>query len=232
MILRGEPRAAGFRGAIASKSLDPTSSLSEILFGLIMTLTFTLGAGLTIQAEGRAGARDLLIATIGCNIAWGVIDGVLYIVGRLFERGRRKRLAHEIRRTGDDAEAIALVAGEYDDLLGAVTSADERGSLYQRVVDRLRSGTIPPNRMNRDDVMGAIASFWLVFLASLPAALPFFFIDDPWRALRVSNLLLLALLFVTGVAWGRHAVARPWLAGLVFLLGGTALVVAAIALGG
>ena len=59
--------------------LDPIERLSEILFGLIMTLTFTLGAGLTIQEEGREGARQLLIATIGCNIAWGVIDGVFYV---------------------------------------------------------------------------------------------------------------------------------------------------------
>jgi len=223
---------ASFRSAIAGKYLDPASSLSEVLFGLIMTLTFTLGAGLTLQEEGREGARDLLIATIGCNIAWGVIDGVLYIVGRLFERGRRKRLAFRIQRTPDDAEAVALVAGEYDELLCDVTRAEERRSLYQRVVDRLRSGTVPPNRMNRDDLMGAIASFWLVFLASLPAAIPFFLIDDPRRALRVSNLLLLALLFVAGHAWGRHAAARPWLAGLAFLLGGTVLVAITIALGG
>ncbi len=221
-----------FRGAIAGKYLDPASSLSEVLFGLIMTLTFTLGAGLTIQEEGREGARELLIATIGCNLAWGFIDGVLYIVGQLYERGRRKRLAHQVRRSREDAEAIALVAGEYDDLLGAVTSEEERQSLYRRIVDRLRSGTIPPNRMNRADLLGAVASFWLVFLASLPAAIPFVFIDDPWWALRVSNLLLLVLLFVAGCAWGRHAVARPWLAGLVFLVGGTVLVAATIALGG
>ena len=223
---------ASFRSALASKHLDPASSLSEVLFGLIMTLTFTLGAGLTIQEEGREGARALLIATIGCNLAWGFIDGVLYIVGQLYERGRRKRLALRIGQTRDEAEANALVAGEYDDLLGAVTSAEERRSLYQRMVERLRSGTIPPNRMNRADFMGAVASFWLVFLASLPAAIPFVFIDDAWWALRVSNLLLLALLFVAGHAWGRYAAARPWLAGLVFLFGGTVLVAATIALGG
>jgi VIT1/CCC1 family predicted Fe2+/Mn2+ transporter len=223
---------ASFRSAIAGKYLDPASSLSEVLFGLIMTLTFTLGAGLTLQEEGREGARELLIATFGCNIAWGVIDGVLYIVGRLFERGRRKRLALAIQRTPDDAEAITLVAGEFDELLAPVTSVEERQSLYQRVAGRLRSGTIPPNRMTREDLAGAVASFWLVFFASLPAAIPFLFIDDAWWALRVSNVLLLALLFIAGHAWGRHAVARPWLAGLVFLLGGTVLVTATIALGG
>lgn len=223
---------ATFRGAVAGKYLDPASSLSEVLFGLIMTLTFTLGAGLTLQEEGRAGARDLLVATIGCNIAWGVIDGVLYIVSQLHERGRRRRVGQAIQAARDDRAAIALVADEMDEALENVTSAGERDDLYRRMVARLRAGTIPPNRMTRADLVGAIASFWLVFLASFPAAIPFFLIDEPYRALRVSNGLLLALLFVTGHAWGKHATTRPWLAGLAFLLGGTALVAIAIALGG
>ena len=41
------------RTSFVNKYLDPATSLGEILFGLIMTLTFTLGAGLTIQDEGR-----------------------------------------------------------------------------------------------------------------------------------------------------------------------------------
>jgi hypothetical protein len=56
--------------------LDPASQLSEILFGPIMVLTVTLTAGLSV-AEGKAGVRQLLIATIGCNLAWGIIDGVM-----------------------------------------------------------------------------------------------------------------------------------------------------------
>ena len=72
--------------------LDPASTLGEVLFGLIMTLTFTLGAGIIIEDEGREGARQLLIALIGCNIAWGLIDGVLYLAGQLFDRGRLRRV--------------------------------------------------------------------------------------------------------------------------------------------
>ncbi len=49
--------------------------MGEILFGLIMTQTFTLGAGLMAEEEGRDGARQLLIATAGCNLA------LLFIVG-------------------------------------------------------------------------------------------------------------------------------------------------------
>src|ERR1044072_2520074 len=55
--------------------LDPSDTLGEIMFGLIMTLTFTLGAGIIIEDEGREGARELLVALIGCNIAWGLLAG-------------------------------------------------------------------------------------------------------------------------------------------------------------
>ena len=67
------------RSSLMDRYLDPATSLGEVLFGLIMTLTFTLGAGIIIEDEGREGARQLLIALIGCNIAWGIIDAALYL---------------------------------------------------------------------------------------------------------------------------------------------------------
>jgi hypothetical protein len=164
------------RSSFVEKYLDPATSLGEVLFGLIMTLTFTLGAGVIMQEEGRAGARELLIATIGCNIAWGVIDGVFYLLNQIFERGRLRRLALNVRATSDDAQALALVAREIDPVLASVTSRDERDSLYARILAQVRAGTGRPNTVTRDDLLGAVASFWLVFFASLPAALPFVFI--------------------------------------------------------
>ena len=88
-------------GLLKHRYIDPNTSLSEVLFGLIMTLTFTLGAGIMIQEEGREGARQLLIATIGCNIAWGIIDGALYLVGQLFDRGRLRVLGQAVRQASD-----------------------------------------------------------------------------------------------------------------------------------
>ena len=223
---------AGLRDSFSNKYLDPASSLGEVLFGLIMTLTFTLSAGIMLQEEGREGARQLLIATIGCNIAWGIIDGALYMVGQLFERGRRRHLKQRVREAKEDSDAVALVATELDDIVAGVTTPVERQGLYRRIVDQVRTGVIPPNRVTREDFFGAIASFWLVFVASLPAAIPFLFIDEAWVALRVSNAVLLALLFYVGYAWARRTMAKPVLTGCVFLLGGVALVAVAIALGG
>jgi len=69
-------------------------------------------------------------------------------------------------------------------------------------------------------------------ISSIPAAIPFALIDDARLALRVSNAVLVSLLFFTGYWWARHTTSKPWRAGLSFFVIGTALVAAAIALGG
>jgi hypothetical protein len=219
------------RSSLLHRYLDPADSMGEIMFGLIMTLTFTLGAGIMIRDEGREGARELLAATIGCNIAWGLIDAVQYIVGQLFERGRLRRLGEAIRRV-PPADAVKLVGDRLDELLADVTSEAERAALYHRVAEKVRTKPTGANAVTKDDLLGAVTSFWLVVLSSVPAAVPFLLLDDARRALRISNGILLALLFVTGYSWARHTLSNPWIVGLAFLLGGGTLVAAAIALGG
>ena len=220
------------RSSLMDRYLDPATSLAEVLFGLIMTLTFTLGAGIIIEDEGREGARELLIALIGCNLAWGIIDAAMYLVGVLFDRGRKRRLAQAVRASPDDGAASAVVAGELDELLADVMPEGDRLSLYARITVHLRARKDGTVTLNRSDVLGAFTSFWLVVLSSVPAAVPFLLIDDARLALRASNAVLLVLLFATGHAWSRYTLGKPWLVGLCFLVGGAALVALAIALGG
>jgi hypothetical protein len=223
---------AADRMAVVHRYLDPSTSLAEILFGLIMTLTFTLGAGLLIEDEGRAGARELLIAVIGCNVAWGIIDGALYLVGQLFDRGRLQRLGLAIKHAPRRSDAVTLIGEELNPLLGGLLSPRETEALYERIVDNVQRKAEKRNAITREDWLGALISFFLVAISSIPAAIPFLLIDDARLALRVSNAVLVALLFFTGYWWARYTISRPWIAGVAFLLVGTVLVVAAIALGG
>lgn len=217
--------------AYLSRHLDPGESLAEVLFGLIMTLTFTLGAGLIVQA-GPDAVRELLIATIGCNIAWGVIDGALYITGQVFERARLRKLSDTMRASPSEQAAAAIAADELADLLGEVSDPGERQDICLRMARVVRASKPRPVEFKAADLKGAVASFWLVFLASLPAALPFALLDDAQVALRTSNAVLIASLFVVGFYWARHAALRPWLTGLTMMVGGMAMVAVAIALGG
>jgi hypothetical protein len=213
------------------RHIDPATSLGELLFGLIMTLTFTLAAGVIMQEEGREGARDLLIAVLGCNIAWGIIDAALYLSSNLLERGERRKLGQRLRG-GSEAESMALLAERFDDLLDGSVPAEERASLYRRIVARVKSHAPRETGLTGSDWIAATIVCIAVILPTFPAAVPFWLIDDPWLALRVSNAILLALLFASGWAWARYTTATPWKAGLAFLAGGLVLVLIAIPLGG
>ena len=161
--------------------LDPSEILGELLFGAIMVLTFTLGASVAGGYE-----KGLLLAAVGCNVAWGVIDGVLVVMSHRYERRR---------------DALERAQPASISFAGA-------------------------------DWATGFAVFLLVVGSALPAALPFLVIPDPHQALRVSNALMLAVLFVAGWIYGRHIDMRPWLAGLILTAIGTALVAIAVALGG
>jgi VIT1/CCC1 family predicted Fe2+/Mn2+ transporter len=127
---------------------------------------------------------------------------------------------------------LNLVALELDEVLKPITEPAERQVVYDAIVHHLRATPLPPTRLRRSDLLGALASGWLVFACSFPAALPFAVIDDPALALRISNAILLVLLFVVGYRAARRTLARPWIAGASFVAVGLGLVLVAIALGG
>jgi hypothetical protein len=216
----------------ATQHLDPGSHMGEALFGLIMTLTFTLGADLVIQEEGREGTRQMLIGILGCNLAWGIIDAVLYVLGCAFERGRVQRIGYEVRKARNPDQARRLVAGELDELLAPLTDSQQRDALYSAIVQRVKTEPTLPEPLTREDLLGGLESGLLVFSCSIPAVLPFLVFDQPQIALRVSNAILLALLYYLGYRHARHTLAKPWIAGFVFLLAGLFLVMLTIRLGG
>ena len=157
----------------------------------------------------------------------------LYLAGQLFDRGRLRKLTAIVHDAQDDNTAGAVVAEELDGLLEHVITEPERHDLYGRIVRNIRSEPVRASGgVTKADLLGALASFWLVFLASLPAAIPFMLMDDAMQALRMSNVVLLALLFFTGYRWAKYTLGHPWIVGSCFLIGGIAMVWTAIMLGG
>jgi hypothetical protein len=219
------------RTSFLDRYLEPADRLNEVLFGLIMVLTFTLTAGFAV-GDGSEAARELFLATLGCNVAWGLIDGGMFLMGSLLERARNANALGAVRRAPDDAAALAAVERALEGTLASYASPAERESVARVVLGVVRRIPAARVRIRREDLLGAAASCALVVLSTVPAAIPFFFIQQPWRALRVSNGVLLAMLFVVGYRWGVHAQARPFVAGLVFLVLGSVMVGTAIALGG
>ena len=109
---------------------------------------------------------------------------------------------------------------------------DPTDILYQQVLKRLEGVTPDRTRLKRADLYGAIATFWLVFLSAVPAVLPFLVFHQRFVALRVSNLLLLIMLFLAGYRWARATHCNPWTFDTTLPLAGLVLVAIAVALGG
>ncbi|HEY7687695.1 MAG TPA: VIT1/CCC1 transporter family protein [Dongiaceae bacterium] len=212
--------------------IDPGDALGEVLFGLIMVLTFTVGARLIPEAEG-IDARELAVAALGCNIAWGVIDGVLFVLGVLYYRSRRARFYRALKGAGSEAEAMAVVQDEFgleDEPLAI--APDDRARLHQAIHALAANAAAGKVRLYGRDFMAAFVVFVLVAVTAVPGIVPFLLIEDPNLALRVSNAVLILLLFLSGYAWARYTDAAPWAVGLAVAVLGLLMVLLAIPLGG
>jgi VIT1/CCC1 family predicted Fe2+/Mn2+ transporter len=208
--------------------LDPIDRVSEIIFGLIMALTFT--GTISAATAGREEVRTMMFAALGCNLAWGMVDAVMYLIRTLTERTRNLTLLRRVRNTSTPHDAHAIIAEALPGRLGSVISAEGLEGIRQR----LATLPEPPARarLGRDDFVGSVGVFLLVVLATFPVVIPFIFISETALAMRVSNAVALVILFAAGHALGRHAGGAPWRTGLAMVAVGVALVVATIALGG
>jgi hypothetical protein len=219
------------RERFVQRYLDPASRLGEILFGLIMVLTVTLAAGLTVT-DDRAGVRELLLAAIGCNVAWGIIDAALYLMNCLTVRRGKLRLVEAVKRAPNQEAALALIKSEVEPDLQAMLDDEDADAFSLSILKHITRARASGLTLTRDDFYGAVACFWLVFVACFPAAVPFLIFSRPHFALRVSNFLLIALLFLVGQKWAQYAGVNRLLAGSVMVAIGLTLVGIAILLGG
>jgi len=212
----------------SKRVLDPIDRVSEVLFGLIMVLTFT--GSLSVAEAGRAEVRTMLIGALGCNLAWGVIDGVLYLMGCLAEMSRAQLTLRAVRQASDPQVAHHLIQNALPHPIASILEPSELESMRVRLreLDEPRGSVWP----RKDDWLGAVAVFLLVFLSTLPVVIPFLFMKDVWVALRVSNGIAIVMLFVTGSAFGRITGHHPWVVGVSMVVLGIILVSLTMALGG
>jgi hypothetical protein len=208
--------------------LAPIDAISELLFGLIMVLSFT--GTYSIATLGKAELHQLLVGTLGCNLAWGIIDGVFYLIDRLSDKGSGQVAVRLVRSaTSTEAGRQVITDALPDEIVGILQPA-ELEHIRERIA-RLPEPVGHP-RLEKDDWLGAVSICLLMVVAALPVVIPFLFMHDAAKALRVSNLIAMLLLFFTGFAHGRALGHRPWVMGLAMVLLGSVLVGITIALGG
>lgn len=207
--------------------LDPIQRISEILFGLIMAVTII--GSLSIATTDRSDVRTVLVAALGCNLAWGLVDAVMYLLNTLTERSRNRALATRAR-DADAAEGRRVLAESLPEHVAAVTGPEELEGMRRALL------ALPPSSgavLRGADFLAAVGIFVLVVVSTFPVVVPFMLTDDVAIAMRNSRIVTLGMLFFAGFALGRHAShPRPAVTGLATMLLGAVLIVTVMALGG
>lgn len=208
--------------------LSPIDRISEVLFGLIMVLTFT--GAISVAQSDRNEVRDVLWAALGCNVAWGIVDAVMYIMNVLLERGHSLRALQKIREAEHRETSRAILREEIQPALSALLTDDE----LDKVTDRVNGIPEPKmgHLMTSGDLKAGVHIFLLVFVCTLPVVIPFAVLDELPLAMRVSNAVALLMLFAGGFRLAQYAGFRTWLTAFAYAMIGVLLVALTMALGG
>src|SRR5262245_31276366 len=112
--------------------LNPVDRISEILFGLIMALTFT--CTISVAEADRTEVRDMLIGAIGCNIAWGLVDAVMFILMGLAEKGRGKIILNFVRTTTHTEKSREFIAEALPPVVSSVMKIEDLESIRKALL--------------------------------------------------------------------------------------------------
>ena len=208
--------------------LDPIDRNSEILFGLIMVLTFT--GSISAATAGKEEIRTMLWAALGCNTAWGIVDAVMYLMSTFFERGHSLSTLKAIRKATSSEESLRIVQDALPPVVAAVLRSEEIARIRDEVIKLPELPAKPPITLR--DLRGALGVFLIVFLSTLPVAIPFAIIHEGALAMRMSNGVALLLLFLSGFYLGKQTGYRPFMLGFWMMIIGVVLVALTMALGG
>ncbi len=148
----------------------------------------------------RAGVDQLLGASFGVAIAWGLVDAALSLFGTVYHRTSRERTIRAVRET-DDSGGLELISGALDDELLDLADPETRAAFYRHLAAQARMDHPQRRRLDRDDLITAALTLGLMFSATLPLSIPLYFLDDPDTAVFAMNVLGFDFLFIIGWLW-------------------------------
>jgi hypothetical protein len=214
------------RSSTLDAALSPFERASESVFGILMAISVTAAFEITVGKD--IDTRELMIAALGCNLAWGLIDGVMYLLQQQFERFRNHRTVLRLRAAKSEDEFRSVVRDASPPILAEALTPDA----FARI--RQLAGSFPerPSFWPARELAVAGLICLIVFGSTFPLVVPFMFMQDPWLAMRASHAVAVVMLFWLGWGLGRWSGASPLGSGVIFATVGTVLAVACVALGG
>jgi len=236
---RKRPLKRSFSSGFLERLIDPIDWLSETTFSLLIFLSFTLAfwlgglSGALPMSISPDEVNEFLVAALGASLAWGIIDGILYLLFTVFEQGGRRRLLEDVQAAGTKEEALEIIAEDMDYLLEPIIDGEEREALYESILPYLQKGKPHNIGLKREDITVLLGHAVVATLAVIPSAIPFLALRNDFAlALRISTIVSFVMLFIAGFRWGRYTGVSPWKTGLLLTSVMAVIVVLIVLLGG
>ncbi len=211
-----------------SAVLNRVDRTSEILFGLIMVLTFT--GAISAATSGKEEVKELLWGALGCNLAWGFVDAIMYLISTSIERGHGFSVIRRIEKSDHKSDIRQILEEEIQPVVYSLMKEEEIDELGRRI----KQLPTPENKfiLTWSDWKSAFLIFLLVFFCIVPVAIPFALFNEVELAKRASNGVALVLLFVAGYKLAGYAGFKKIPTAFLYTGIGVFLVLLTMALGG
>ena len=208
--------------------LDPDDRITEILTGIIITLTFT--CTLSLVKTDQNSVTDMLAGATSSAIAWGFIDAVMYLFMTLIDKEHTLTFVNFVHKSKDIDRVHQVIVDDIPSAIANLMKPEEIEGIRNKIVNLPE----PPlkYKLKFDDYRTAGGIFLLVFFATVPISIPFILIKDMQVALRVSNIIAILMMFFCGMGLGKYAGRNRFVLGTLTSLIGIVLVAITIFLGG
>lgn len=217
---------------ISSRYLSPSDRLSEMMFGLIMAMTVISATRLAV-GEGELSPRIVIYAALGCNIAWGIVDAIMYLFTALLDRGRQAQFISSLSAINDEKTAIDFIGEELQSTVLGTLDEQERTRVSAEILKGIPKAQPENVHITKDDIYGALLCFVLVFVTAFAVVIPFFlFRGNLFFSLRISHLTTIVMLFSVGYEWARYTNRSKIKTGIAMVLLGLTVNIAVTLLGG
>jgi len=211
-----------FLSNVVGEFIDPIDALLTVFYSIFFALLFTLSYSVLIYrgviSSSFAGGygQDLFVTILGAATAWGIIEGVLYVMSEVLTRRERHRLLQYVQTSDSDEEADLAIANELDFILEPITNDEQRHALHRHIRAYLSQAQPQAVGLKREDVTGAAATVLLYVVAVLPSLLPLLLLPHDTRlAIHISSVVSFLVIFATGWVWGIHTGTNPWKTGFM-----------------
>ena len=99
-------RLAALGHLAASEGVETVRLLRDYLEWESQPMVLTFTGSLSVAEAGQADVQEMLRGALGCNIAWGIVDGFILVMFRVAERRRTYLVGRAVRESGDGAAVI------------------------------------------------------------------------------------------------------------------------------